>query len=60
MYANDITLPHYSKHIVYLSENFNMDLYSLKQWLQGNDLSLYLIKTQVAVVGSLPNLKEDL
>ena len=58
MYADDATLSHSSKNIVELSENPNRDLYNLKQWLQGNKLSLNVIKTQAMVVGSRPNLKK--
>ena len=58
MYADDTTLSHSSKSNVDLSENLNRDLYNLKQWLQGNKLSLNLIKTQATVVGSQPNLKK--
>ena len=68
MDADDTTLLHSSKNIVELSENSNRDLYNLKQciafgstspiWLQGNKLSLNLIKTQALVVRSRPNLKK--
>ena len=58
MYANDTTLSSSSKNIVDLSENLNRDLHNLKQWLQGNKLSLNLIKTQAMVVGSRPNIKK--
>ena len=58
MYADDTTLSHSSKNIVDLSERLNRDLNNLKQWLQGNKLSLNLIKTQAMVVGSRPNLKK--
>ena len=58
MYADDITLSHPSKNITDLNENLNRDLCNLKQWLQGNKLSLNLIKTQAMVVGSRPNLKK--
>ena len=47
-----------SKTIVDLSENLNRDLCNLKQWLQGNKLSLNLITTQAMVVESRPNLKK--
>ena len=50
-------LSHSSKNIVNLSENLNRDLYNLKQWLQGNKLSINLIKTQAMMVGPRPNLK---
>ena len=58
MYADDTTLSHSSKTIVDLSENLNRDLCILKQWLQGNRLSLNLTKTQAMVVGSQPNRKK--
>ena len=53
MYADDTTLSHSSRNIVDLSENLN-----LKQWLQGNKLSLNFIKTEAMVVGSRPILKK--
>ena len=56
MYADDTTLSHSSKNIADLNENLNRDLCNLKQELQGNKLSLNLIKTQAMVVGSRPNL----
>ena len=31
---------------------------SLKQWLEGNKLSLNVIKTQAMVLGSRPNIKK--
>ena len=34
------------------------DLDSLKQWLEGNKLSLHVIKTQAMVIGSRPNIKK--
>ena len=34
-----------------LSETINSDLDSLKQWLEGNKLSLKVIKTQAVVTG---------
>ena len=49
---------HSSKNIADLNENLNRDLCNLKQWLQGNKLSVNLIKTHAMVVGSRPNLKK--
>ena len=57
MYADDTTLSHSSINIFDLSVNLNRDLYNLKQWLQGNKLSLNLNKTQ-KMVGSRANLKK--
>ena len=36
----------------------NDTLPSLKQWLEGNKLSLNVIKTQAMVIGSRPNIKK--
>ena len=58
MYADDTTISYSSKNIVDLNENLNRDLNCLKQWLQGNKLSLNVLKTQAMVVGSRPNLKK--
>ena len=58
MYADDATLSHSSNIIDVLSEKLIRDLRYLKQWLEGNKLSLKLIKTQAMVVGSQPNLKK--
>ena len=58
MYADDTTISYSSKNIDDLNENMNRDLNCLKQWLQGNKLSLNVMKTQAMVVGSRPNLKK--
>ena len=43
-----------------LDVNFTMnkELDSLRKWLQGNKLSLNVLKTQAMVIGSRPNLKK--
>ena len=58
MHADDTTLSHPSKTIVDLIKNLNRDSCILKQWLQGNKLSLNLIKTRAIVLRSRPNLKK--
>ena len=58
MYADDTTISYSSNNIDDLNDNLNRDLNCLKQWLQGNKLSLNVIKTQAMVVGSRPNLKK--
>ena len=58
MYANDTSISYSSKNIDELNETLNSDLDALKQWLEGNRLSLNIIKTQAMVIGSRPNLKE--
>ena len=47
-----------SKNIEDLIETLNSELKYLKKWLQGNKLSLNVIKTQAMVIGSRPNLKK--
>ena len=39
-------------------ESLNSDLDSLKEWLEGNKLSLNVIKTQVVVIGPRPHIKK--
>ena len=59
MYADDTSISYSSKNIDELNETLNSDLDSLKQWLEGNKLSLNVIKTQAMVIGSRrPNLKK--
>ena len=57
MYADDTSTSYSSKNIDELNETLNSDLDSLKQWLEGNKLSLNVIKTQAMVIGSRPNIK---
>ncbi len=57
MYADDTSISHSTKDINDLNFALNSDLDRLKGWLQGNKLSLNVIKTQAMVVGSRPNLK---
>ena len=58
MYADDTCIAYSSKNIDELNETLNSDLDSLKQWLEGNKLSLNVIKTQAMVIGSRPNIKK--
>ena len=58
MYADDTSISYSFKNIDELNETLNSDLYSLKQWLEGNKLSLDVIKTQAMVIGSRPNIKK--
>ena len=57
MYADDTSISYSSKNIDELNETLNSDLDSLKQLLEGNKLSLNVIKTQAMVIGSRPNIK---
>ena len=58
MYADDTTISYSSNNIDELNNYLNRDLNCLEHWLQGNKLSLNVIKTQAMVVGSRPNLKK--
>ena len=58
MYADDTSISHSAKNISDLNDTLNHDLDRLKEWLQGNKLSLNVTKTQAMVVGSRPNLKK--
>ena len=58
MHADDTSISYSSKNIDELNETLNSDLDSLKQWLEGNKLSLNVIKAQAMVIGSRPNLKK--
>ena len=44
MYADDTSISYFSKDIDELNETLNSDLDSLKQWPEGNKLSLNVIK----------------
>ena len=57
LYAEDTNISHSSKDIEKLNETLNINLDSLKQWLEGNNLSLNAIKIEAMVIGSRPNLK---
>ena len=57
MYADDISLSLTSKNIHDLNKFMNEDLNCLKDWLQGNKLSLNVLNTHAMVIGSRPKLK---
>ena len=58
MYADDTSISYSFKSIEDLTETLNNELKCLKEWLQGNKLSLNEIKTQAMVIGSRSNLKK--
>ena len=58
MYADDTSISYASKNIEELNTTLNRDLDCLNKWLQGNKLSLNVVKTQAMVIGSQPNLKK--
>ena len=58
MYADDTRICYASKNIGELNTIINRDLDCLNKWLQGNKLSLNVVKTLAMVIGSQPNLKK--
>ena len=58
MYADDASISYASKNIGELNTVMNRDLDCLNKLLQGNELSLNVVKTQAMAIGSQPNLKK--
>ena len=58
MYADDTSISYSSKNMEDINQTLSGELGHLKQWLQGNKLSLNVLKTQAPVVGSKPNIKK--
>ena len=58
MYADDTSISHSSSSLVDIEQTLNSELNDLKLWMQGNKLSLNVLKTQAMVVGSKPKIKK--
>ena len=58
MYADDTSISFTEKSVNDLNMTLNKELDSVRKWLQGNKLSLNVLKTQAMVVGSRPNLEK--
>ena len=58
MYADDTSISFTAKSVDDLKMTLNKELDSLRKWLEGNKVSLNVLKTQVMVIGSHPNLKK--
>ena len=58
MYADDTSIYYSSRNMEDINQTLNSELDHLKQWLQGNKLSLNVLKTQALVVGSKPKIKK--
>ena len=58
MYADDTSICYSSSSLVDIDQTLNSELNDLKLWLQGNKLSLNVLKTQAMVVGSQPKIKK--
>ena len=57
MYADDISISYSSLSITYLANAINSNLQILSLWLQGNKLTLNVVKTQSMIFGTEPNLR---
>ena len=58
MYADDTNISFIAKSVSDMNMTLNKELDSLRKWLQGNRLSLNVLKTQAMAIGSRPNLKK--
>ena len=56
--ADDTSISFAAKSVNDLNMTLNRELDSLRKWLQGNKLSLNVLKRQAMVIGSRPNLKK--
>ena len=50
MYADNTSICYHSHEITRLNEAINNDLYKLEKWLEGNKLSLNLVKTRAMLI----------
>ena len=58
MYADDTSISYSSSSLVDIEQTLSSELNDLKLWMQGNKLSLNVLKTQAMVVGSQPKIKK--
>ena len=58
MYTDDTSISFTARSVNDLNLTMNKELDSLGKWLQGNKLSLNVLKTQAMVIGSRPNLEK--
>ena len=58
MYADDTRISYSSSSLIDTEQTLNRELNDLKLWMQGNKLSLNVLKTQAMVVGSQPKIKK--
>ena len=57
MYADDTSICYHSHEITRLNEAINNDLYKLEKWLEGNKLSLNLVKTRAMLISTKQKCK---
>ena len=58
MYADDTSISYSSDSVTNINDSVNEDLDHLKNWLEGNKLSLNVAKTQSMLIGSRTRLKK--
>ena len=58
MCADNASISYSSSSLVDIEQTLNSELNDLKLWMQGNKLSLNVLKTQAMVVGSKPKIKK--
>ena len=51
MYADDTAISHSSDKMEEIGVVVNAEIACLEKWLQGNKLSLNIVKTQVMIIG---------
>ena len=56
MYADDTTISYSLNNIEEIDAVVNGELACLEKWLQGNKLSLNIVKTQAMIIGSAQKL----
>ena len=57
MYADDTAISYSSDKSEELDLVINEELSCIERWLQGNKLSLNVVKTQAIIIGSKPKIK---
>ena len=57
MYADDARISYSSRSVTDFTNAINSDLQDLSIWLQGNKLTLNVVKTQSMIFGNEPNLR---
>ena len=58
MYAGDTAISYSSDKSEELDLEINEELSCIERWLQGNKLSLNVVKTQAMIIGSKPKIKK--
>ena len=58
MYPDDTMISYSSKTLDELHRVLNAELVNIEKWLQANQLSLNVVKTQAMIVGSMPNVNK--